>query len=200
MQIIDFHTHFFPPELAPRAIARLIENAAPTIAMKNYTDGTVEGLMESMHRGGIAASVTLPVATKPSQVSTINKGCAETAYPGIIQFGTLHPEMEGFEAEIDFLAGSGIKGIKLHPEYQYSYIDNPKIFPMYEKLKVRVRTLFIWGEQDRFLLTGCIEGLDRYFPEVEIERIPDATHWIIHERGTQVAELITRFIGERTAI
>jgi len=134
--IIDFHTHFFPPELAERAIARLIENAAPTIAMKNHTDGTVGGLIESMRAGGIGKSVTLPVATKPSQVSTINRGVADTfsAYPGIIQFGAMHPETEGFEAEIDFLSAHGIKGIKLHPEYQYSYVDDPRAFPIYEKL------------------------------------------------------------------
>ncbi len=133
--IIDFHTHFFPPELAERAITRLIENAAPTIAMKNHTDGTVGGLIESMRAGGIGKSVTLPVATKPSQVSTINRGVAAgPAYPEIIQFGAMHPEMEGFEAEIDFMAANGIKGIKLHPEYQYCYVDAPKAFPMYEKL------------------------------------------------------------------
>jgi predicted TIM-barrel fold metal-dependent hydrolase len=134
--IIDFHTHFFPPELAQRAITRLIENAAPTIAMKNHTDGTVGGLVESMRLGGVDRSVTLPVATKPSQVSTINRGVAETvsAYPGIIQFGAMHPEMEEFEPEINFMAAHQIKGIKLHPEYQYSHVDDPRAFPLYEKL------------------------------------------------------------------
>jgi len=132
--IIDFHTHFFPPKLAERAIARLIENAAPTIAMKNHTDGTVRGLIESMRAGGVAKSVALPVATKPSQVPSINWDCAASYYPGVIQFGAMHPEMDRFEKEIDFLSANGIKGIKLHPEYQYSYVDDPKAFPMYEKL------------------------------------------------------------------
>jgi hypothetical protein len=134
MKIIDFHTHFFPPDLAPRAIKLLIDNAAPTVTMKNYTDGTVDGLMDSMKKGGIDISVTLGVATKPSQVSTINKGCAENSYPGIIQFGAMHPDLEEFEAEIDFLTANGIKGIKMHPEYQYNYIADKKNYPMYEKL------------------------------------------------------------------
>jgi len=134
MTIIDFHTHFFPPNLAQRAIKTLIDNAAPTIAMKNHTDGTVDGLMESMKRDGIDISVTLGVATKASQVPTINKGCAENSYPGIIQFGGLHPASENFEAEIDFLVDNGIKGIKFHPEYQSSYVDDKKTYPLYEKL------------------------------------------------------------------
>ena len=134
MKIIDFHTHIFPSDLAPRAITKLIENAAPVINMKNYTDGTAAGLLDSMKKGGIDISVTLGVATKPSQVSTINRGCAEISYPGIIQFGSLHPDMEDFETEIDYLVANGIRGIKMHPEYQYFYVDSPKYFPMYEKL------------------------------------------------------------------
>ncbi|MDR2578751.1 MAG: amidohydrolase family protein [Chitinispirillales bacterium] len=134
MKIIDFHTHFFPPDLAPRAILRLIENAAPTVTMKNYTDGTANGLTESMRTAGIDMSVTLAVATKPTQVRTISKGCADSKFPGMIQFGSLHPELDDFEAEINFMVDNGIRGIKMHPEYQYFYIDDPKYFPMYEKL------------------------------------------------------------------
>jgi predicted TIM-barrel fold metal-dependent hydrolase len=102
--------------------------------MKNHTDGTVNGLIDSMKRCGIDISVTLGVATKPSQVHTINKGCAEARYSGIIQFGAIHPELVEFEDEIDFWIDKGIRGIKLHPEYQYCYLDNPKYYPIYEKL------------------------------------------------------------------
>jgi predicted TIM-barrel fold metal-dependent hydrolase len=191
MQIIDFHTHFFPRDLAPRAIARLIENAAPTIAMKNYTDGTAEGLTESMRKSGIAASVALPVATKPSQVSTINKGCADANYPGIIQFGTLHPEMEGFEAEIDFLSKSGIKGIKLHPEYQYSYIDDPKIFPMYEQLAAAGLAVVFHSGKDPGPFTNdhalppAIRAVHENFPALKII----AAHmggWMVWEEVEEV--------------
>jgi predicted TIM-barrel fold metal-dependent hydrolase len=135
MKIIDFHTHVFPDELAPRAVDRLIENAAVTgVAMKNYTDATLTGLEESMRKNGIAASVTLAIATKPAQVHPINMGCAENSRENIIPFGTLHPQMENFEDEIDYLVKHKIKGIKLHPEYQYFYIDDRKFYPMYEKL------------------------------------------------------------------
>lgn len=131
MNIIDFHTHVFPDALAPRAIAQLIENAP---VMKNYTDGTMDGLVQSMAQNGISHSVTLSIATKPSQVSAINRACAENWREGIIQFGTIHPETENFEEEIDRLVRTGIRGIKFHPEYQYFYVDDFKMYPIYEKL------------------------------------------------------------------
>jgi len=135
MNIIDFHTHVFPDDLAPRAVDVLIENATFTgITMKNYTDATLKGLQESMRKNGIAASITLAIATKPEHVSTINVGCAENQHKNIIPFGTLHPQMKNFEVEIDYLVNHKIKGIKMHPEYQYFYIDDRKLYPMYEKL------------------------------------------------------------------
>ncbi|MDR0306735.1 MAG: amidohydrolase family protein [Chitinispirillales bacterium] len=135
MSIIDFHTHVFPDELAPRAVAKLIENAMATgVSMKNHTNATINGLEESMRKNGINASVTLAIATKPAQVSPINMACAESIRQNIIPFGSLHPDMENFEAEIDFLVNHKIKGIKLHPEYQYFYVDDKRLYPMYEKL------------------------------------------------------------------
>ncbi|BAO92218.1 alpha/beta fold hydrolase [Caballeronia cordobensis] len=60
--------------------------------------------------------------------------------------------------------------------------------------RVSVPTLFIWGEQDRYLLTGCVEGLDSFFSDVRVERIPEATHWIIHEQGGRVSASMAKFI------
>ena len=131
MEIIDFHTHTFPDELAPLAIAALISNSPESI---NHTDGTLSGLKSSMRENGITCSVVLPVATKASQVSTINRNCKLLAGPGILPFGALHPEMENFHEEIDFLISNKIAGIKFHPEYQNFYIDSPKVFPIYEAL------------------------------------------------------------------
>jgi predicted TIM-barrel fold metal-dependent hydrolase len=131
MEIIDFHTHTFPDELAPRAIAALISNSPEST---NHTDGTLNGLKNSMWTNGITRSVVLPVATKTSQVSAINRNCISLSGSGIIPFGALHPEMENFQEEINFLKSNKIPGIKFHPEYQNFYIDSPTVFPIYEAL------------------------------------------------------------------
>ena len=63
-----------------------------------------------------------------------------------------------------------------------------------EMLAVRVPTLVIWGEQDRALLTGNLEGLEEYVDDLTIKRIPDGTHWVSHEQPELVNTLIREFI------
>jgi pimeloyl-ACP methyl ester carboxylesterase len=59
---------------------------------------------------------------------------------------------------------------------------------------VRVPTLVIWGERDEFLLTGNLDGLDALVPDLQVARVPDATHWVIHEQPDLVNRLIRQFI------
>ena len=47
---------------------------------------------------------------------------------------------------------------------------------------VRVPTLVIWGEADKALLTGCLDGLEACVPDLRVVRVPGASHWIVHER------------------
>src|SRR5207247_6774899 len=61
-------------------------------------------------------------------------------------------------------------------------------------LEVKVPTLVIWGEKDTALLTGNLEGLDRFVPNLTIKRIPDGTHWVIHEIPALVDGYILEFI------
>ncbi len=131
MEIIDFHTHCFPDELAPRAIERVIITSP---GAKNRTDGTLAGLRRSMAASGVTRSVVLPVATKASQVAAINSAASRLAAPDIISFGALHPATENIDEEIFFMKANNIRGIKLHPEFQDFYLDDPAVFPMYEAL------------------------------------------------------------------
>jgi pimeloyl-ACP methyl ester carboxylesterase len=59
---------------------------------------------------------------------------------------------------------------------------------------VNVPTLVIWGEKDRWLLTGNLEGLEKYVPNLTIKRIPDGSHWVIHEKPGLVNSYIREFI------
>lgn len=53
-------------------------------------------------------------------------------------------------------------------------------------LTVKVPTLVIWGEKDTALLTQNLDGLDQFVPQLTIKRIPDGTHWVIHEKPAEV--------------
>ena len=61
--------------------------------------------------------------------------------------------------------------------------------------EVRMPTLVIWGELDPYLLIGNLNGLDQYVPKLTVERIPDATHWVVHEKPARVNELIRDFLA-----
>lgn len=126
--VIDFHVHCFPDELAKRAV-KALEAAAGTPAR---LDGTVGGIKQSMKRAGISHSVVLSIATKPSQTQRINNWSAEIQGEGIFSFGSIHPEYPDWRQELDRIKKLGLKGIKLHPDYQNFFVDDPHIMPIYE--------------------------------------------------------------------
>jgi pimeloyl-ACP methyl ester carboxylesterase len=63
-----------------------------------------------------------------------------------------------------------------------------------DNLVVKVPTLIIWGEKDQYLLTGNIDGLDSYVTNLTIKRIPDGSHWVVHEKPELVNRLMREFI------
>lgn len=132
---IDFHTHVFPENVAPKAIAAL-ETAAGEFNLKAVADGTINSLKESMRDNCIDYSVTFGVATKPQQVLSINNWAIENNNPeeGIIFFGAMHPDYENQIGEIKRLAIAGIKGIKLHGEFQKFPADSESMFSVYQAL------------------------------------------------------------------
>ena len=71
----------------------------------------------------------------------------------------------------------------------------PQPPPDLAAITVRVNTLVIWGEQDTALLPGNLEGLEKVVPKLRIERIPEGTHWVVHERPADVNKLIRGFLS-----
>jgi pimeloyl-ACP methyl ester carboxylesterase len=65
----------------------------------------------------------------------------------------------------------------------------------FDRLKVDVPTLVIWGERDKALLTGNLEGLDNYVRDLTVRRVPDASHWVVHERPALVNQYIREFLA-----
>jgi pimeloyl-ACP methyl ester carboxylesterase len=50
------------------------------------------------------------------------------------------------------------------------------------------------GREDAALLIGSLDGLERFVPQLTIKRIPDGTHWVIHEKPELVNKYIREFI------
>jgi pimeloyl-ACP methyl ester carboxylesterase len=63
-----------------------------------------------------------------------------------------------------------------------------------EMLTVDLPTLVLWAMEDVALPPELIEGLGDYIPQLTLERIPGATHWIIHERPDFIAQRLAAFL------
>ncbi len=121
--IIDFHTHVFPDKVAERAVSSMVANGNFT----PHTNGTVSGLRSSMADGGVDASVVLPVVTSPRQFDSVNRFAAEiNGVGGLYSFGGIHPDNDNIEQRLDYIKSLGLRGIKIHPDFQDTYIDDDR--------------------------------------------------------------------------
>ncbi len=148
--IIDFHTHIFPEKIATKTISHLEQFGNVTA----HTDGMLTGLKTSMKEADITTSVVLPVITKPSQFGTVNNYAASiSGQDGIISFGGIHPDSEDYKKELDTILSLGLKGIKLHPDYQNVFIDDERY--------IRI----IQYAVDHHLIVSIHAGIDIGLPE-----------------------------------
>lgn len=122
--IIDFHTHIFPGKIAAQTI-EMMENRTN---IKAVAKATVDGLLDSMQEGQVDYSVVLPVATKPSQFDSINQFASDINHTdGILSFGGIHPENDNIPKKLAYIKSLGLKGVKLHPDFQGpTYIDDER--------------------------------------------------------------------------
>ena len=66
------------------------------------------------------------------------------------------------------------------------------------RLTLTVPTLVVWGERDRALLTGNLDGLERFVPDLTVKRVPDGSHWVVHEQPALVNRLIREFLAKES--
>lgn len=146
MRIIDFHVHVYPDAIARKA-ADNVREFYDGIG-NNSIDGSVETLLRHGKQAGIAGFAILPVATKPERTRHINEFIVQqaAAHSEFYGFGTVHADMEGLMDEVDFIQHSGLRGIKIHPDYQTFAIDDPRMFPVYEQIQGVMPIVFHMGD------------------------------------------------------
>ncbi len=67
-----------------------------------------------------------------------------------------------------------------------------------DMLTVEVPTLVLWAMEDVALPPELIDGLDEYIRDLTLEKVPGATHWIVHERPDFVAARLAAFLGAKS--
>ncbi len=130
--LIDFHTHCFPDKIAEKAIEKL---SFVSGGLKPYTDGTIGSLKENMSKSGVDISVVLSIATNAHQQQSVNDFAASiNNMKDTFAFGSVFPYSEDVLVELERIKELGLKGVKLHPDYQGFNVDDIKMKPIYKKI------------------------------------------------------------------
>jgi hypothetical protein len=145
-EVWDCHAHVFPAAVAARAVAAI--GAFYNLPMDGR--GTVDDLLEVSRTAGIAHSVIFSTATRRDQVASINRFMAacQQAHTGLIAFGTLHPTLTVRETAdaIEQAIASGLRGIKLHPDFQQTAADSPFVIAAARLLSGRLPLIIHAGD------------------------------------------------------
>ncbi len=165
--IIDFHTHIFPDKIARKTIDFLAQKGNVT----PYSDGSVQGLLDALDSAGADLAVTLPVLTKPEQFDSVNRFAHEVNqhFDGmqIISFAGIHPHCEDIDSKMEFIKSSGFKGVKIHPDYQQTFINDPGYIRILENAR------------DLDLIVVTHAGVDEGFRDSAIKCPPELVKQVI---------------------
>ena len=143
--IIDSHCHVYPDKIASKAV----EGIGKFYDLSMYYDGKYSTLVEFGSEIGVKHYVIFSVATTPHQVHSINTFIAETvrSSDGLVTgLGALHPDSETIEEDIEEIIALGLKGVKMHPDFQKFCIDEKKCYKIYEACQGRLPVLLHTGD------------------------------------------------------
>ena len=127
----DAHAHIYPGKIAEKATASVGDFYH--IPMHNV--GLPHVLAQRGGEAGIDRFLVCSVATKVEQVRSINQFIQEKCrkYPQFIGLGAWHQDITDISGEMDDIQARGLRGIKLHPDFQEFMIDDPKMLDVYRE-------------------------------------------------------------------
>ena len=154
-KIVDFHTHIFPDKIAQKTIGFLMEKGG----IPAYSDGTLSGLEKELCEGQVCVGVALPVLTNPDSFDSVlrfTQGVNEGYFRGehnVLSFAGIHPACEDIEGKMAKIKACGFKGVKIHPDYQQTFIDDERV----------IRILNAAIDEDLIVVTHA--GFDVGYPD-----------------------------------
>lgn len=167
--IIDFHTHIFPDKIAQKTIDMLAAKGK----IEPFSDGSVTGLLGEMEKADVDIAVTLPVLTSPAQFDGVNRFAKnineifKDRERQLISFAGIHPLCEDIEGKVKWIKDNGFKGIKLHPDYQETFIDDERYIKILQCAK----------DQDLIVITHS--GVDIAYRGLPVRCTPERAKKVI---------------------
>ena len=104
-----------------------------------HTDGTAGGSEALLRPVGIDRAVVCNIATNAKQEPKVNGFAISLLEKGdfFSPLGSIHPDSEAKEEELDRLLAAGINGVKLHPDYVRVELTDPRYDEIFSLLSER---------------------------------------------------------------
>ncbi len=189
--IIDSHCHIYPTKIALKAV-EAVEDFYEQLPGEQY-NGTVETLKASSAGSGVTHCIVHSVATKPEQVSSINRFLArsmEESEGHFIALGTMHPETEDLKRDMDELEALGLHGVKIHPDIQRFESDSPKAMAIFAECAERGLPILVHTGDHRYDFSNP----NRIIPV--LKAFPDLKFIGAHFGGWSIWEEATEALSE----
>lgn len=167
--IADAHAHIYPDALAGRALRQIA-------SFYHFDDrmhepdfvGTADYLLELDKKNHIAYSIVCEAAHRPSLVGTLNDFIEESCHRAkgrFIGLCAIHPGCTDVAGILRDAKARGFRGVKIHPDYQEFYLDDPACEPLYTFCEREQFPLLIHCGDDRYDFSSASRlqaVLDRY--------------------------------------
>ena len=129
MKIFDMHVHVFPDAVAHKAV----DNLADYYHVKMASGGTLADFEQSVRETpDIKKCLIHSTATTAHQVESVNNFVASLINDDILGFGSMHPDYGDIAGEMDRMISLGLRGIKLHTDFQRFNADSDEACKIYE--------------------------------------------------------------------
>lgn len=181
MFVIDCHDHIYNRRLAERAVTSVGEFYDVNMSCSGISDE----LVKISENSPIKKFVVNSVALNPKNISKLNDFTASECrkHKELVGLGTLHPDMENADDEIERIISLGLKGIKLHPDTQKFDADCDKAMKLYEKIEGRLPLLIHSGDyRYDYSHPRRIANIAEAFPKLTLV----AAHlggWLIYDKA-----------------
>ncbi|OQC14784.1 MAG: Amidohydrolase [Lentisphaerae bacterium ADurb.Bin082] len=166
---VDVHTHAFHPKIAEKVLRQLEAHyRIPPIGT-----GLWEDLQPRLARCRISRAFVHSAATSPEQVIPANRwACSLRKIPAVTPFGTMHPAYEKMSEELAFLWDHGVRGIKLHPDFQGFRLDDPGLLPLFGAMEGQFTLMVHVGDNlppaENPSCPWKVAAIKRRFPRLQI--------------------------------
>ncbi|HHT96017.1 MAG TPA: amidohydrolase family protein [Clostridia bacterium] len=147
-KIADSHTHIYPDKIAMKAS----KSIGDFYGIPMFYNGTVKELLENGSRINIKKYLVCSVSTTSQQVISINdfiiSQCLE--HEEFVGLAAMHQDFNNVEKELERVAEQGLKGIKMHHDFQKVYSDDERFFRTYKKAEEAGMVCLLHAGDDRY--------------------------------------------------